>query len=275
MELRESVRKRVTPRALARVCDRILLTKNFRDYPGARNGLQVGHGRSVKKVGWAVDADLESIRRAGKEKVDFLVVHHGIHWGSSALDRKIRARRVREAKRLGVAIYSSHLPLDAHPEIGNSTGLLRALGLDRVKRKPFGVAMGRMIGWKVALLRSGHAKRVGSFEGLGGIRISDLGLRIADLKRRGGNKARRGEGVKVIQGGPGICRKIGVVTGGFGDLDQVVKAGLDTLITGEADYPTEVKARELGINLILAGHRETETFGVQDLTQFLGKMVAG
>jgi len=257
MELRESVRKRVTPRALARVCDRILRTRKFKDYPGARNGLQVGHGRSVKKVGWAVDADLESIRRAGKEKVDFLVVHHGIHWGSSALDRKIRARRVREAKRLGVAIYSSHLPLDAHPEIGNSTGLLRALGLDRVKRKPFGVAMGRMIGWKV---EGGRWKR------------SELVRRCEGLK---GAKVKRSEGIKVIAAGPGICRKIGVVTGGFGDLDQVVKAGLDTLITGEADYPTEVKARELGINLILAGHRETETFGVQDLTQFLGKMVAG
>ena len=56
----------------------------------------------MKKIGWAVDADLESIRRAGKEKVDFLVVHHGIYWGSSALDREIRARRIREAKRLGV-----------------------------------------------------------------------------------------------------------------------------------------------------------------------------
>jgi putative NIF3 family GTP cyclohydrolase 1 type 2 len=235
----------------------------------------------VKKIGWAVDADLESIRRAGRARVDFLVVHHGIWWGSSALDRKIRARRIREAKRLGVAIYSSHLPLDAHPEIGNAIGLLRALGLERAKRKPFGLAMGREIGWKVALLRSGHAKRVGSFEGLGGIRIADLGLRIADLRKREGGKVRRFEGVKgawprrsaalqsggvrVVPAGPGICRKIGVVTGGFGDLDQVVKAGLDTLVTGEADYPTEVKARELGINLILAGHAETETFGAQAL----------
>ena len=76
-----------------------------------------------------MDADLESIRQAGKEKVDFLIVHHGLFWGSSALDRKIRAKRIRMAKKLGVAIYSSHLPLDAHPEFGNSIGLLRALGL--------------------------------------------------------------------------------------------------------------------------------------------------
>jgi putative NIF3 family GTP cyclohydrolase 1 type 2 len=75
--------------------------------------------------------------------------------------------------------------------------------------------------------------------------------------------------VKVIEAGPKICRRIGIVTGGFGDLDQVVKARLDTLITGEADYPTEVKARELGINLILGGHRETEVFGPEALAKKL------
>jgi len=226
---------------LARECDRILEKKKFCDYPGASNGLQVSHGRTVKKVGWAVDADMESIRKAGKEKVDFLGVHHGLFWGSSALDRKIRAKRIGQAKRLGVAIYSSHLPLDAHPELGNSIGLLRALGLGDSKRKPFGLAMGKAIGWKV--------------EG-GRWKLRDLVNRV---NRATGRKA------VVLGRGPVVCRKIGIVTGGFGDLDQVVKAGLDTLITGEADYPTEVKARELKINLILGGHRETEVFGVKNL----------
>jgi dinuclear metal center YbgI/SA1388 family protein len=238
------------PASLARECDQILKAKKFRDYPGARNGLQVTHGRQVKKIGWAVDADMESIRIAGKERVDFLIVHHGLFWGSSALDRKIRVKRIREAKRLGVAIYSSHLPLDAHPELGNSIGLLKALGLGESKRKPFGVAMGREVGWKVEGVK---------------IRISDLGFRIRDLRSNEGEKVRRWDGVKVIEAGPKVCRRIGIVTGGFGDLDQVVKAGLDTLITGEADYPTEVKAKELGINLVLGGHRETEVFGVREL----------
>ena len=247
---------------LAKECDRVLETKKFRDYPGARNGLQVSHNKPVKKVGWAVDADIDSIRKAGKEKVGFLIVHHGLFWGSSALDRKMRVKRIRKAKRLGVAIYSSHLPLDGHPELGNSIGLLRALGLEKWKRKRFGRAMGREIGYmvqggrvrlgelanRVALLRSDHAGRVGSFAGLA-------------------------SSVKVIEGGAKICRGIGIVTGGVGDLDQVVKAGLDTLVTGEADYPTEVKAKELGINLILGGHRETETFGAIGLQRKLSKIV--
>lgn len=239
----------MTPRELAKECDRILESKKFRDYPGAKNGLQVSHNKPVKKVGWAVDADIESIRKAGKERVDFLIVHHGIFWGNSALDRKIRGERIRLAKRLGVAIYSSHLPLDAHPELGNSIGLLRTLGLDDSKRKPFGVAMGRAIGWKV--------------EG-GRWKLRDLVNRMSRVTSR---KA-------VLLGrGPKICQKIGIVTGGFGDLDEVVKAGLDTLITGEADYPTEVKAKELGINLIVGGHRETEVFGVAGLVRKLSKSV--
>ena len=245
------------PADLARECDQILKTKSFRDYPGAKNGLQVSHNKPVKKLGWSVDADLESIRNAGKEKVDFLIVHHGIFWGSSALDRKIRAKRIREAKRLGVAIYSSHLPLDAHPEFGNSIGLLRALGLGDSKRKPFGVAMGRAIGWKVEGVK---------------LRRSELARRLALLRceprqSRGSSFEGLQGQVKVIEAGPKVCRRIGIVTGGFGDLDQVVKAGLDTLITGEVDYPTEVKARELGINLILGGHRKTEVFGVRALAK--------
>jgi dinuclear metal center YbgI/SA1388 family protein len=228
---------------LAKECDLILETKKFRDYPGAKNGLQVSHGRQIKKIGWAVDADIESIRKAGKEKVDFLIVHHGLFWGSSALDRKMRAERIRLAKKLGVAIYSSHLPLDAHPDLGNSIGLLRALGLGGSKRKPFGKALGRAIGWKV--------------EG-GRWQLRDFANR---LSRVTGRKA------VVLGFGPKACRKIGIVTGGFGDLDQVVRAGLDTLITGEVDYPTEVKAKELGINLILGGHRETEKYGAREMTR--------
>jgi dinuclear metal center YbgI/SA1388 family protein len=230
---------------LAKQCDRILETKKFRDYPGAKNGLQVTHNKLVKKVGWAVDADIESIRKAGKERVDLLIVHHGLFWGGSTLDRKIRARRIREAKRLGVAIYSSHLPLDAHPELGNSIGLLRSLGLGDSKRKQFGIAMGKAIGWKV--------------EG-GRWKLRDL---VNRMNRVTGRKS------VVLGRGPKVCRKIGIVTGGFGDLDQVVKARLDTLITGEVDYPTEVKAKELGINLILGGHRETEVFGVVEMTRIL------
>jgi putative NIF3 family GTP cyclohydrolase 1 type 2 len=121
------------------------------------------------------------------------------------------------------------------------------MGLEKWKRKRFGKAMGREIGYMV--------------EG-GRLRIRDL---VNRLGRATGRKA------VVLGCGPRICRRIGIVTGGFGDLDLVVKAGLDTLITGEADYPTEVKARELGINLILGGHRETEKIGVRLISHKITK----
>jgi putative NIF3 family GTP cyclohydrolase 1 type 2 len=115
--------------------------------------------------------------------------------------------------------------------------------------------MGRAIGWKV--------------EG-GKWKLRDLVNRMTLLRSR--PRRSRGESfeglagsVKVIEAGPRILRKIGIVTGGFEDLDQVVKVRIDTLITGEVDYPTEVKAKELGINLILGGHRETEVSGVREL----------
>jgi dinuclear metal center YbgI/SA1388 family protein len=231
---------------LAREYDCLLETKKFRDYAGAKNGLQVSHGRQVKKIGWAVDANMESIRKAGKNKLDFLIVHHGLYWGSSAIDRKLRVKRIQEAKRLGVAIYSSHLPLDAHPQLGNSIGLLRALGLEKWKRRRFGKAMGREIGFMV--------------EG-GRVRLGEL---VSRVSRVTGRKA------VVLGRGSKVSRRVGIVTGGFGDLNQVVRAGLDTLITGEVDYPTEVKARELQMNLVLGGHCETETFGVKKLSQIVG-----
>jgi putative NIF3 family GTP cyclohydrolase 1 type 2 len=109
--------------------------------------------------------------------------------------------------------------------------------------------MGRAIGWKV--------------EG-GRWKLRDLVNRVT---RATGRKA------VVLGRGPKVCRRIGIVTGGFGELEQVVEAGLDTLITGEADYPTEVKARELGINLILGGHRETETFGALALKGWLERRI--
>jgi len=115
------------------------------------------------------------------------------------------------------------------------------LGLEKWKRKGFGKAIGREIGYKV--------------EGVS-LSLRELTIRMSRVT---GRKA------VVLGWGPKVCRKIGIVTGGFGDLDQVVEAGLDTLITGEVNYPTEVKARELGLNLILGGHRDTEVFGVRNL----------
>jgi putative NIF3 family GTP cyclohydrolase 1 type 2 len=120
--------------------------------------------------------------------------------------------------------------------------------LEKWKRRRFGKAMGREIGFSV------EGGRVG---------LRDLSNRLSRIT---------GRAAVVLGRGPKVCRRIGIVTGGFGDLDQAVMAGLDTLISGETDYPTEVKAHELGMNLILGGHRETETLGVAKLREKVRSM---
>ena len=138
-----------------------------------------------------------------------------------------------------LAVYSSHLPLDAHPRVGNNAGLCAALGLRSLR--PFFQHHGRQIGLRAATR----------------ISLEDLVKRTA---RAVGAKPR------VVPGGPAVCRRIGVVTGGAGgELRQAVAEGIDTFVTGEGPHWTYALAEELQVNVIYAGHYATETFGVKAL----------
>jgi putative NIF3 family GTP cyclohydrolase 1 type 2 len=144
-----------------------------------------------------------------------------------------------------LAVYSSHLPLDAHPQLGNNVQLCRSLGLKELR--PFFLTHGRQIGFKAE-------KR---------IRRAEL---ATALKRITGIEPR------LLPGGPEVCRRIGVVTGGAGaELKIAVSEGVDTFITGEGPHWTYGQAEELGLNVIYGGHYATETFGVKALTAHLAK----
>jgi len=207
------------------------------DYPGALNGIQVEGPDQIRKVGAAVDASETVIRRAVEESVDLLLVHHGLFWDP---ERRITGRRFRKLSALlegRVALYSSHLPLDAHPEVGNSALLLRALGLEPATG--FGHWKGSVLGWQAAC----NVSRPELVEQVRGA---------------------VGGPVRLVDGGDNIVRRVAVVTGaGASFLSEAVESGVDTLITGEAPHHAFHDARELGVNLILAGHYLTETLGVQ------------
>ena len=144
-----------------------------------------------------------------------------------------------------LAVYSSHLPLDAHPKLGNNAQLCAALGLKNAK--PFFESHGQNIGLKsqAKISRDVLAKR---------------------LERATGVKP------KTIPGGKNLCEKIGVVTGGAGaELKQAVAEGVDTFITGEGPHWTFALAEELGLNVFYGGHYATETFGVKALAAELSK----
>jgi len=231
--------------AIANYCDRILRADEVQDHEGAANGLQVENRGGVTRIAAAVDASLATVRLAIAAGADLMIVHHGLFWST----RQPWTGKNHELLRLlienNLAVYSSHLPLDAHPRLGNNARLCAALGLKRLK--PFFFSHGRFIG----------------FQARQQISRADLAGR---LERATGAKPR------VIPGGKGVCKKIGVVTGGAGgDVKQAADEGVDTFITGEGPHWTCALAEELGINVLYGGHYATETFGVKALASHLSR----
>jgi dinuclear metal center YbgI/SA1388 family protein len=209
------------------------------------NGLQVENNGIVTKIAAAVDGSLATIKKAVELKADLLIVHHGLFWGASHPWTGKRYTTIRLLIENNLAVYSSHLPLDAHPQFGNNAQLAKALGLRQLK--PFFVEKGQAIG----------------FQSRAQIPRLELEKRLANVLRLE---------PKVIPGGPEVCRNIGIVTGGAGDeLRKAHEEGVDTFITGEGRHWTYALAEELGVNVFYGGHYATETFGVKALAALLSE----
>lgn len=231
--------------AIVKYCDRILLTKEIGDYDGAANGLQVANNGAVTRIAATVDASLATIKLAVAAKADLLVVHHGLFWSKTHPWTGKRHEMLRLLIQNNLAVYSSHLPLDAHPKLGNNAQLAAALGLKNLK--PFFFSHGQNIGLKTWQ------------------KISRADL-ARSLARATGAKPR------LIPGGREMCERIGIVTGGAGgELKQAAAEGVDTFITGEGPHWTFALAEELGLNVLYAGHYATETFGVKALAAELSR----
>src|ERR1035441_4690431 len=125
-------------------CDQLLRTKEAGDYDGAVNGLQAGNSGAVTRMAAAVDASLATVRLAIAAKADLMIVHHGLFWGPSHPWTGKKYELLRLLVENNLAVYSSHLPLDAHPKLGNNARLCAALGLKKLE--PFFLSHGRVIG---------------------------------------------------------------------------------------------------------------------------------
>jgi dinuclear metal center YbgI/SA1388 family protein len=220
--------------------DAYLKVDGHPDYTPALNGLQVQGSSDILRVATAVDASVATIAEAVEREAQLLVVHHGLFWGGTApLTGRLFAR-VRALLDGGLALYSCHLPLDAHPEVGNCALLARAIGMEPADR--FGDYQGAGIGW------------AGRFDEPQ--RVESLAERVSD--------AVGGGHVHVIPGGPEWIERVGVVTGGGASfLEDAAALGLDALVTGEGPHHTHIDAMELGVHVLFGGHYATETFGVR------------
>lgn len=217
----------------------------FRDY--GPNGMQVIGRPNVGRIALGVSANLECFRLAVADGADMLLVHHGLFWEN--MSRQIGTMMKARLKMLfdhDISLLAYHLPLDAHPEVGNNVLWMQRLGftLD-------GVSLANARGRAIGALGTAPARHT-------------LRTVVADVK-----KIAQVEPL-VYAYGPGTVRKLGIVTGGGeGYLLDAIAAGCDTFLTGETGEPTEAIAREEGVNFIAAGHYNSEKIGVQALGELL------
>ena len=192
----------------------------------------------ISTVAFAVDASVRAVEAAAKAGAQLLVVHHGISWGGGI--RRVSGgvgRVIRAAHAANLAVYACHLPLDAHPTLGNNAQLAKLLGLRRIR--PAFSYHGNVIG----LVGEGLKVRV--FEGLK---------------------------VRAFEGSNPQTLLVGVCAGGAGEFAEEAKSlGCDLYVTGEASWGDVIAAENCGMEMLCLGHYETEVFGVRAVAAAMRK----
>lgn len=233
--------------SLLQYLDRYLSVEGHPDYRTALNGLQVAGPPEVTRVATAVDASEASIEAAADLEADLLLVHHGLFWGGLQPVVGRLHRRLSLLFEADIGVYSCHLPLDGHAEVGNCILLARALGLEVEGR--LGAYDGADLGWWGRLPEP----------------VAPDALTSTVSEAVGGD-------VRRLPGGPDRIETVGVLTGGGGSfVGEAAELELDAFVTGEASHHTYFDAAELGIHVLLAGHYATETFGVRALGEHLSE----
>ena len=204
------------------------------------NGIQVSSGGDVQKIAFAVDACMAAFRLAAQWGAGMLFVHHGLFWGKDLRVQGAHYQRLKFLAENNLALYAVHLPLDMHPEVGNNAGIAASLGL--IDTAPFGFYKGSAIGVR------------GCFP-------APVPREEAARRLFGSSAA---QAASLLPFGPAQIQTVGIVSGGGGyEVNQAAALGLDLYITGEAAHAVYHTAEEEGINVLFAGHYQTETWGVR------------
>ena len=200
--------------------------------PYATNGLQVEASTQVSRVGFAVDACLQTFEAL--RDCQLVIVHHGLFWPKISRITGVMARTVAHLIQAGTSLYASHLPLDVHAELGNNAQMIARLGWQQG-------ALFAPVGYLAETSQSLAQLHQSVQEQIGPARLLDFG--------------------------PSQVSRVAVSSGqaSVGMVDQAVAAGAQVLLTGEAGHPIYHAALQAGLNIVLAGHYQTEVWGVQAL----------
>lgn len=206
----------------------------------SNNGLQVEGKDEVERAVFAVDASLELFKKASEGNADFIFVHHGMSWGDNFQHLTgINAKRLEVLFKNGVSLYASHLPLDAHPEVGHNAAIAKRLEL----------------------------RDIHSFFEYGNIEIGCAGtlpspITVQELKARVDNIFHTDSSIKTT--GPEPIEKIGIVSGSAADAAAACREeGISAFVTGESGHSSYHTLIESGVTVITAGHYRTEIPGVE------------
>lgn len=215
--------------------------ENFPNDP-SRNGIQIQNSapdsKQITKVAFATDACVKTAEKAAELGAQLLFVHHGIFWGDCTPIVDSQYKKISVFLKNDLALYASHIPLDANEEVGNNYGLARRLCLTNLE--PFGEWRGMSIGVK------------GSFNSTYSIE------EICKKLFPNGEKPNF-----ILPFGKKEIKSVAIISGGAGgDAIQAYKAGVDAYITGEVEHEDYHTIEELGLTVIAGGHYQTETVGV-------------
>lgn len=219
----------------------LLQTASFKDY--CPNGVQVEGRPDVRRIATAVTASQHVVDEAIAWGADAILVHHGYFWrNEDAAITGIKKRRIAQLLRHDVSLLAYHLPLDAHPELGNNAQLGKLLGL---------VEQGRFGEQSIACVGSLAQPQS----------LTQFSQQVAHGLQR----------TPQVIGDPvkSISRMAWCSGGAQGYFDMAIAQGVDAYLTGEVSEQNYHLARESGVAFIAAGHHATERYGIQALGQHL------
>ena len=248
----------ISAQALTEFCDEYLSAAAFKDY--APNGLQVDGGRPIQRIVTGVTACEALIDAAIADKADAILVHHGYFWkGEPAPITGMKGQRIRKLMQHGISLIGYHLPLDAHPHIGNNAKLAEQLDMTIIS------ALYPSESHPVGNIANCTPQNAQSLITQITDALGRLPLHISAHYQTSDNNQSDTQNNRLIE-------RVGICTGGAQDMiEQAALMGCDAFISGEISERTTHIARELGIDYFACGHHATERGGIQALGDIIAQ----